>query len=223
MSAVTVRGARRRVRRCPVGGGRPGGREHDRRRDRGRRHVALRGDRGPRGRAAQRDEANPSRSWPLTRPAAWTRSPPGSRSTSPPRSTRYRVRPRTADLWDAAFGGGAAEPVVTVDQEALAAEVALLAETLAVPAVDGTVVFADGEAHATPAANGYTVDTDEAARRIADGWLVAPEPLDLPVAATAPTVTQEMTRRRARAGAHARLRAGHGDRRGTGGPAGPPT
>lgn len=96
-------------------------------------------------------------------------------------------------LWDAAFGGGEAEPVVTVDQEALTAEVALLAETLAVPAVDGTVVFADGEAHATPAANGYTVDTQEAERRIADGWLTAPEPLDLPVAATRPTVTQEMT------------------------------
>lgn len=96
-------------------------------------------------------------------------------------------------LWDAAFGGGEAAPVVTVDEEALAAEVALLAETLAVPAVDGTVVFADGEAHATPAANGYTVDTEEAERRIAEGWLVVPEPIDLPVGATRPAVTQEMT------------------------------
>src|SRR5690606_20461206 len=54
-------------------------------------------------------------------------------------------------LWDAAFGGGEADPVVTVDAQALSAEVELLAETLAVPPVDGTVVFADGEAYATPA------------------------------------------------------------------------
>lgn len=96
-------------------------------------------------------------------------------------------------LWDAAFGGGEADPVVTVDAQALSAEVELLAETLAVPPVDGTVVFADGEAYATPAQNGYTVDTDEAQRRIAEGWLVAPEPIDLPVGATRPAVTQDMT------------------------------
>jgi hypothetical protein len=66
-----------------------------------------------------------------------------------------------------------------------------VAGTLSTPAVDATVVFADGAAHLTDAVDGALVDTDAAADVLRDGWLTGPRPLDLPVETVAPDITQD--------------------------------
>lgn len=98
-----------------------------------------------------------------------------------------------AHLWRTLFGGTDVDPVVTVDDAALDTELESVAQALAVDPVDGTVVFADGQVTATPAKDGQQVDVAAARERVLGSWLRTSEPIDLPVSATAPAVTQAAT------------------------------
>jgi len=96
-------------------------------------------------------------------------------------------------LWAHLFGGQDAHPVVDVDQATLDAAVAGLAESLATDPVDGTVSFVGGQPVATPATEGSTVVPDAAAQTLAQGWLRAAGPFELPTEPVAPAITQEET------------------------------
>jgi vancomycin resistance protein YoaR len=68
-----------------------------------------------------------------------------------------------------------------------------VSDSLRVEPVDGTVTFADGKAVATPAEDGTEVVVDEAADVVVAGWLVEPDPFELPTQAVAPPVDQAAT------------------------------
>jgi vancomycin resistance protein YoaR len=93
-------------------------------------------------------------------------------------------------LWTHLVGNGEEPPAVDVDEGALSAAVAGVAETLASAPVDAGVVFADGAAHVTPAADGSAVDEAAAADVLRDGWLTGERPLELPTGAVEPDITQ---------------------------------
>lgn len=96
-------------------------------------------------------------------------------------------------LWKHVFGGAEEEPVTTVDSAKLEAQVTELKARLALEPVDGSVVFTDGQAVATPAQDGSEIVEDEAIEIIGSSWLTGPDPLDLPTTSEAPAVTQEET------------------------------
>ncbi|HEY3438165.1 MAG TPA: VanW family protein, partial [Actinotalea sp.] len=93
-------------------------------------------------------------------------------------------------LWHQLFGIGVVKPVTSVDQAALDAAVSDLSDSLAVEPVDGTVVFVDGKAQGTDAVDGTSIDQPGAVAVVADGWLTAPRPLELPTKVTPPAITQ---------------------------------
>ena len=93
-------------------------------------------------------------------------------------------------LWRQLTGVGEVAPATAVDQEALAAAVAGIAGTLRVEPVDATIVFVDGEAHATPATEGWALDEPAAVQTLVDQWLVGTRPLALPTATLEPDITQ---------------------------------
>ena len=96
-------------------------------------------------------------------------------------------------LWQQVVGLGDVTPVTGVDRDALAAAVDGLSDTLSGTPVDGAIVFVDGSAHATPAADGWQLDQDAAVQQIADTWLVAARPLTLPTTVVEPAITQAET------------------------------
>lgn len=96
-------------------------------------------------------------------------------------------------LWRQIVGIGEVAPVTAVDEAALAGVVSDLGEALLVEPVDGAIVFADGEPHATPAVDGWALDEPGAVRAISDGWLVGSRPLSLPTASVEPDITQAET------------------------------
>ncbi|MBD7919166.1 VanW family protein [Cellulomonas sp. Sa3CUA2] len=98
-------------------------------------------------------------------------------------------------LWRHLVGVGEEPPVSRVDEDALEAALTQLSGSLTLAPVDGTVVFADGAAHATEAVDGWELDTDGAATVLADGWLTQERPLALPTSVVAPAVSQEETDR----------------------------
>ncbi|GAA2726998.1 VanW family protein [Cellulomonas aerilata] len=93
-------------------------------------------------------------------------------------------------LWTHLVGNGEVRPAVDVDDAALTAAVTGVAETLVSPPVDGGVVFADGGAHVTPAAEGSAVDEAGAADVLRDDWLTGERPLELPTSSLEPDITQ---------------------------------
>ena len=96
-------------------------------------------------------------------------------------------------LWRQLVGVGEQSPVTRVDDAALSAAVATLSGTLALEPVDGSILFVDGTPHATTAADGWQLDEQAAARKIADEWLVAARPLALPTVVVEPDITQAET------------------------------
>ena len=93
-------------------------------------------------------------------------------------------------LWRQLFGIGAVQPVTSVDDDALGASVGELADSLAVEPVNGTVVFVDGQASWTDAADGASLDEAAAADTIRREWLTGSRPLELPTVVTPPAITQ---------------------------------
>lgn len=98
-----------------------------------------------------------------------------------------------ARMWQHLFGGSEEELVLAVDQEKLDAAVAALSESMAVAPVDGTVVFADGAAAATPAVAGTTVVAEQAEEILTSHWMRRNGPFDLPVEEVQPEITQAET------------------------------
>ncbi|OZB47723.1 MAG: hypothetical protein B7X40_08755, partial [Cellulomonas sp. 14-74-6] len=96
-------------------------------------------------------------------------------------------------LWNQVVGVGAQPAVTAVDAGALHSAVQQLAESLQVAPVNGSIVFADGTAHATPAQDGTDLDVPGAEKTIRDGWLVGARPLVLPTRPVAPDITQAET------------------------------
>lgn len=96
-------------------------------------------------------------------------------------------------LWRQLVGVGEQRPVTEVDEAALDAAVEELTGSLALAPVDGTVVFADGAAHTTAAADGWELDTSGAAAVLEEGWLTGARPLELPTAVVEPAVSDEET------------------------------
>lgn len=98
-------------------------------------------------------------------------------------------------LWNQVFGGGPVTPVTTVDRPALAATLAEVGDALAVPPVDGTVVFVDGAAESTPSAEGTSVDLAAAEELVVRDWLTAPKPLELPAVPEPPVIGDDEVER----------------------------
>jgi vancomycin resistance protein YoaR len=107
------------------------------------------------------------------------------------RLTGADLRPQR--LWRHLVGGAAEEPVTVVDDAALDAAVAELAETLVLAPVNGSIVFADGEPHAVDAEDGWALDAEAAREALATEWLTAARPLELATTVVEPEVTQAET------------------------------
>ena len=98
-------------------------------------------------------------------------------------------------LWRHLVGVGEQPPVTQVDDDAMDAALTQLTGSLTLAPVDGTVVFADGAAHATEAVDGWELDETGAAAVLADSWLTGTRPLELPTEVLAPAVSEEETQR----------------------------
>ncbi|MBB2923872.1 VanW family protein [Cellulomonas cellasea] len=96
-------------------------------------------------------------------------------------------------LWQHLVGVDEHAPVTDVDAAALDAAVDDLTGTLTLAPVDGGVVFADGQAHATDAADGWELEADHAAEALQTRWLTDEQPLELRTTPVAPDITQEET------------------------------
>lgn len=103
--------------------------------------------------------------------------------------TGFDLQP--ARLWHHIFGAGEHPPVTTVDEPALAAAVDIVAGALVAAPVDAQVVFADGEPHATEAADGLEVDAPATADLLRATWLTAARPIELPIRVVGPDISQE--------------------------------
>lgn len=96
-------------------------------------------------------------------------------------------------LWNHIVGLGDTPPVTVVDTPKLTAAIEAVSGSLLTPAVDGAIVFADGAAHATEAADGAAVEPAGAADVLRTTWLTGDRPLVLPTEVVAPDITQEET------------------------------
>jgi vancomycin resistance protein YoaR len=96
-------------------------------------------------------------------------------------------------LWRQVAGVAEREPVTTVDDAALDRAIESLETSLSQAPVDGSIVFVDGSVQATDAAEGWAVDAEGAAEAIADSWLVAAQPIELPTTTVEPAITQAET------------------------------
>lgn len=109
------------------------------------------------------------------------------------RLTGVDLRPQR--MWQHIVGGDAEQPVTEVDDEALDAALDSLSGALALAPVDGSVVFADGEAHAVDAVEGWGLDVPAAREALTQTWLTAARPLELATEVVEPDITQEETDR----------------------------
>jgi len=88
-------------------------------------------------------------------------------------------------------GGGPVDPIVVVDDEALADAVDQVADDADRDAVEGAVAFADGKVVATLPQDGRAVDRPEAITEVADSYLVVNGPVSLPSTSTVSVVTED--------------------------------
>ena len=95
-----------------------------------------------------------------------------------------------AGLWKQIFGAGAAAPVTVVDQATFTAALAGLADAVATPPVDGTIVFVDGTPHATAPVVGTALDVARTADLLRTRWLTAARPVVLPATSVDPAIGQ---------------------------------
>ncbi len=100
-------------------------------------------------------------------------------------------------LWAHISGGRNLAPVLSVDEEALRAEIAKLATILNTEPVDASVAFsasdpANVSVNATQAAEGMSVDTEAAYKELSTNILSATQPIRLAATATAPAITDDI-------------------------------
>ena len=96
-----------------------------------------------------------------------------------------------ARLWHQVFGGGAVDPVTTVDGPALDSALEQLTAALTTRPVDGTVVFVDQQVRTTAPADGTSVDVPAARQLLISQWLTAPRPVQLPTTVVTPSIGQD--------------------------------
>lgn len=94
-------------------------------------------------------------------------------------------------LWQHIAGGPKLEPVSDVDVDVLRTTLGGMADTFAVPPVDGNIVFEETKPVAVPAEDGFELDLDAAVEEVANGWITGPRPLPLPTQVVAPSVSNE--------------------------------
>ena len=95
-----------------------------------------------------------------------------------------------AALWRQIFGAGAAAPVGVVEQATFTAAVSGLADAVATPPVNGTIVFVDGSPHASAPVTGTTLDVARAMDVLRAQWLTAARPIVLPATSVDPAIGQ---------------------------------
>ncbi|WP_225755425.1 VanW family protein, partial [Actinotalea sp. Marseille-Q4924] len=100
-----------------------------------------------------------------------------------------------ARLWQHLAGVGEATPVTRVDEATLELAVADLDASLGTSPVDGTLSFVDGQPSPTPAAEGTEVEIEAARDVLADQWLTAARPVELPSRPVEPNVTDDEVQR----------------------------
>lgn len=93
-------------------------------------------------------------------------------------------------LWHQIAGLGESDPVTQVDEAKLTGALEALGTSLSLAPVDGAVLFVDGGAVLTDAAEGWALDEDAAADVVARDWLVAAQPIVLPTQVVEPAITQ---------------------------------
>lgn len=93
-------------------------------------------------------------------------------------------------LWAHIMGGSDIEPVVEVDQEALAQALESAATALDGPAQDAGVTVADGEVTVVPGRSEITVDQATSAQRVAEQWPAA-QSIELVAQTADPAITDE--------------------------------
>ncbi|WP_052436860.1 VanW family protein [Georgenia sp. SUBG003] len=103
--------------------------------------------------------------------------------------TGFTLDPRV--LWGRIFGMGAVEPRSTVDEAALRDALETAASELDVAPVEGAITFAGATPEVTEPEAGTSVDVDAAVESVAQTWLTAERPLQLPTQEVAPTVGAE--------------------------------
>ncbi|QWZ08519.1 VanW family protein [Nocardioides panacis] len=98
-------------------------------------------------------------------------------------------------MWDYFAGGSDEDAVVRVDRDALDRAVAEVADEVDVPAVEGSVAFAGGEAVAKYPEKGTVVDRDAAADAVTGAFLGAGDPVELPTVEADPQVGKDAVSR----------------------------
>ena len=96
---------------------------------------------------------------------------------------RFSLDPR--DIWNHFVGLGAIDPVAAIDREAAEATLVSVLPDLEVEPVEGSIVLTDGAAEVTDGVDAVRVDVPSSIDAIAEGWLFAEGPVELP------TVTEE--------------------------------
>jgi vancomycin resistance protein YoaR len=98
-------------------------------------------------------------------------------------------------MWEYFAGGNDEQPVVTVDQAALDAAVARLADRVDVPATEGSIRFVGDQAEAKYPEKGTVVDRAAAARAVRAAFLTTDDAVDLPTAEAMPVVSKDAVSR----------------------------
>jgi vancomycin resistance protein YoaR len=101
-------------------------------------------------------------------------------------------------MWDYFTGGSDDDPVVQVDHEALETAVAEVADKVDVPATEGKVTFANGQAEATYPEKGTVVDREAAAAAVRAAFLASDsqgDGVDLPTEVADPAVSKDAVSR----------------------------
>ena len=91
-------------------------------------------------------------------------------------------------MWDYFAGGDDLDAVVSVDQDALARAVAGFADRVDVPATEGAVTFADGQADARYPDKGTVVNREAAARAVRESFLRSTDAVALPTETAEPKI-----------------------------------
>jgi vancomycin resistance protein YoaR len=87
-------------------------------------------------------------------------------------------------------GGPTIDPVITVDEPRLAAEVATIAADADTPAIEPTLVLRGASASLSPGKNGALVDQPASVEAISSAYLVSLEPVTLPIVVSSPAVSE---------------------------------
>ena len=98
-------------------------------------------------------------------------------------------------MWEYFAGGNDEQPVVTVDQAALDAAVARVADRVDVPATEGSVRFVGDQAEAKYPEKGTVIDRAAAAKAVRAAFLTTEDAVDLPTAEAAPVVSKDAVSR----------------------------